>query len=292
MSNSTTYSNVQGRRQSDDDEGEERMPPMRQTLVVRPEPFVTFEATRQQSITSFYISDAIGDPQQYAGMIHRIRTAPPQDIIYMHMNTPGGRLDTGVQIINAMKDSEARIVAVLDSKAHSLGTLLFLAADEFVIHENCMFMIHNYSGGVAGKGNEQASELEATMKWFKKLAKKYYIPFLSKKELKAVLNGKDMWMDSDEIKKRLRNMVKIQLEQAEAEEAISKAAKNDEVLVNGVLPESPHEVQVPTQPAIAIPVAPRKRAPRRRKTDEKTADVEVEVVEKPAKSAPKSKPKK
>ena len=291
MSNSMTYSNVQGRRQSDDDEGEERMPPMRQTLVVRPEPFVTFEATRQQCITSFYISDAIGDPQQYAGMIHRIRTAPPQDIIYMHMNTTGGRLDTGVQIINAMKDSEARIVAVLDSKAYSLGTLLFLAADEFVIHENCMFMIHNYSGGVAGKGNEQASELEATMKWFKKLAKKYYIPFLSKKELKAVLNGKDMWMDSDEIKKRLRNMVKIQLEQAEANEAISKA-KSSEVLVDGVLPESPNEVQVPTQPVTAVP-APRKRAPRRRKSDKTTdVEIEVEVVEKPTKPAPKSKPKK
>lgn len=190
-----------------DDDSEDRP-----TLVRIPLPYATYESIRTQRITTFYLNETIGRPGDYTEMIHKIRTAGPADIVYIHLNTPGGRLDTGIQLINAMKDSEARIIAVLDSKAYSLGTLIFLAADEFIVHENCMFMIHNYSSATVGKGNEQKAEMQATEMWFGKLAKKYYYPFLSMQELQSVLDGRDIWMDSDEIRKRLKNMVRIQEE--------------------------------------------------------------------------------
>jgi ATP-dependent protease ClpP protease subunit len=193
------------RRNSEDDEMMDDM--VDPTLP--PKPFQVYESYRQQQITTYYLTDVIGDPKHYVEIVHRMRTAQPQDVIYIHLNTPGGRLDTGIQIINAMKSCEARIVAVLDSKAHSLGTLLFLAADEFVVHDDCMFMIHNFSSTIGGKGNEQESELLATLGWFKKLANKYYVPFLTPAELERVLDGKDMWMDSDEVRKRLKRMVFI-----------------------------------------------------------------------------------
>lgn len=225
--------NTSGKRADDGDEEEDADPKRSMMVLASPPPYQTYRAHRQQTITHFYITKIITDPEHYTEMVHTLRSAQPQDIIYMHMNFAGGRLDTGVQIINAMKDSEARIVAVLDSKAYSLGTLLFLAADEFIIHDNCMFMIHNYSGGIGGKGNEQASELTATLAWFKKLAKKYYIPFLSQTELDAVLEGRDMWMESDEIKKRLKNMVRLQ-----NEAAIPRTTRKRGV-EDGVLPEAP-----------------------------------------------------
>jgi ATP-dependent Clp protease protease subunit len=199
-------------------------------------PYQTYEATRQQRIFTFYLSDSIGEPRLYTDMIHKIRVAQPQDIVYIHLNTPGGRLDTGMQLINAMKDSQARIVAVLDSKAYSLGTLIFLAADEFIVHDNCLFMMHNFSSAVFGKGNEQARELEATLVWFKKLAYKYYYPFLSKDEIEKMLNGQDIWMDSDEVKKRLNAMVKQQAIDAAPK---PRRRRNDTVgsVDDGVLPE-------------------------------------------------------
>jgi ATP-dependent Clp protease protease subunit len=182
--------------------------------IQQPLMYQQYTATRNQNITHFYISDGVDDPKLYTDMIHQIRTAQPQDIIYIHLNTPGGRLDTGIQIINAIADSAARIIGVLDSKAYSLGTLLFLACDEFVIHDNCLFMIHNYSSGMYGKGNEQQAELAATTKWFAKIADRYYYPFLSKEEINRVQRGEDFWMDSDEVKKRLKQMVKIREDEA------------------------------------------------------------------------------
>lgn len=199
-------------KNNDDDDG-------RPQLVAVPLPYKMFQSVRHQQITDFYLSEPIGAPADYASMIHHIASASAADIVYIHLNTPGGRLDTGIQLINAMKESQARIVAVLDSKAYSLGTMIFLAADEFIVHENCTFMIHNYSSATFGKGNEQKAEMQATERWFEKLANKYYFPFLSKEEISKVLNGQDIWMDSDEVKKRLKNMVRIQQEEIDAANA-------------------------------------------------------------------------
>jgi len=180
-----------------------------------------YETSVVAKTTHFYISDGVEDPSNYVDMIHRIRTASQHDTIYIHLNTPGGRLDTGVQIINAMRASQARIVTVLEAEAHSLGTLIFLAGDEFIVQDNCLMMFHNFSSGTWGKGNEQHAQLEATLKWFEKLTTEIYVPFMTKAELDKILNGQDLWMDSEEIGRRLRNMVKI-LQQEEDQKITKK----------------------------------------------------------------------
>lgn len=217
-----------GRRGRNNTEGEE-LP------EVQPTAYQQFHVARQQNITNFYFTEDFQDPKFYTDMVHRIRTAQPQDIIYLHFNTPGGRLDTGIQIINAIADSAARIVGVLDSKAYSLGTLILLACDEFVIHENCLFMIHNFSGGTYGKGNEQQAELNATLRWFGKIATKYYYPFLSREEIQKVLQGQDFWMDSEEVTKRLKNMVRIREEEANTPK--TRAKRKKETAVAAVIEE-------------------------------------------------------
>jgi len=183
-----------------------------------------YESTRTSRELHFYLSDGIEEPDKYVDMIHRIRTAGAEDIVYIHLNSPGGHLNTGVQLINAMQSSAARIVTSLEAISHSLGTLIFLAGDEFIVHDNCIMMFHNYSGGTFGKGNEQTAQLEATVKWFSTLARKIYVPFMSEEEFDRILRGEDLWMQSDEIRKRLDKMVKILTEKA-AKESKKKTSK-------------------------------------------------------------------
>jgi len=188
-------------------------------------PYQYYEQQLIQRIHHFYINQPFADSHLYIDMIHRIRSAVPGDIIHIHLNTPGGHLDTGIQLINAMQTSEAHIVCSLEAEAHSLGTLIFLAADEFVVHDNCMMMFHNYSGLVGGKGNEQAAQLGATIKWFNELARRLYVPFINEDELERILRGEDLWMHSDEIRERLENMVKIMEEEAKRAEEAEAAPK-------------------------------------------------------------------
>lgn len=171
-------------------------------------PYGQYEQNIIRRVQHYYLSSAIEEPELYIDMIHRIQTAGIDEIIYIHLNTPGGDLDTGVQIINAMQSTPAHVIVGIEANCHSLGTLIFLAADEYIVHNNCLMMIHNFSGGVFGKGNEQQSQLEAQIKWFNTLARKLYIPFLSINEFDRVVRGEDLWLQSDDIRKRLEKMVK------------------------------------------------------------------------------------
>jgi len=181
-------------------------------------PYEYYEQQITSKIHHYYLSQSIADPTHYIAMIHQIRSAAPHDIVHIHLNTPGGRLDTGVQLVNAMRASEAHVVCSLESEAHSLGTLIFLAADEFIVHDNCMMMFHNYSGGTWGKGNEQIAQLSATIKWFNDLAQDIYVPFLTEDELEGILRGDDLWIHSTEIRSRLENMVEIIKQEHEEKE--------------------------------------------------------------------------
>ena len=187
----------------EDDEREKLIPPH-----LRKKPYQVFEQQFSAQHVHFYLSEDIGDPDAYADMIHRINVATPADVIFIHLNTPGGNLATGIQIINAMQNSQAKVVTVIESMAYSLGTLIFLAGDEMVVNDHCMMMFHNFKGGVIGKGQELVAQLDATVKWFAALAKKIYVPFLTEEEFARILRGEDLWMQSPEIRKRLDRMIK------------------------------------------------------------------------------------
>jgi len=170
-------------------------------------PFECYKETVEVSTYHVYISTVIGEPSEYTKLINLIRSAGQHDKIYIHLNTPGGDLTTGVQIISAMQNSPAHIVTCIEGEVASLGTLIFLAADEFVVNDNCLMMIHNYSGGIYGKGHEQIAQLTAVTKWFNELAQKYYKHFLTAKELKSVEGGEDLWLMASDIRKRLNRLV-------------------------------------------------------------------------------------
>lgn len=172
-------------------------------------PYEHYEQMLVSRIQHFYLSGCIDAPTSYINMIHKIHTAGPDETILIHLNTQGGDLATGLQLINAMKSSNAHVICSLEGEAYSLGSLIFLAADEFLIHDNSIMMIHNFSGGgMGGKGNEQQQQLAATIKWFNLLAHDYYLPFLSDTELNDILKGGDLWLQATDIRKRLIRMIK------------------------------------------------------------------------------------
>ncbi len=167
-----------------------------------------FEQAVVKKVQHYYLTGQITEPSNYVQMVHSIMTAPVTDTVIIHLNTIGGCLATGLQMVNAMKFSEAHIICSLEGEAFSLGSMIFLAGDEFLIHDNSRMMIHHFTGGTFGKGNEQVSQLESDIKWFKNMAQDYYIPFISEDELNDILKGGDLWLQTSDIRKRLTKMVK------------------------------------------------------------------------------------
>lgn len=172
-------------------------------------PYAYYEQQLITKVHHYYISSAVEEPHKYTDLIHNLHSSTTNETIYIHLNTPGGNLATGVQIINAIRNSQAHVVVSVESEVQSLGTFIFLAADEWIVHDNCFMMFHNYSGKIIGKGHEQRAAIDSTDKWVRELAENLYSPFLSEDEIKRVTNGEDLYFHSKEIRTRLNKMVKF-----------------------------------------------------------------------------------
>lgn len=157
---------------------------------------------------SFYLSGEITAPIHYTDLLYTLRTAGEMDMIYLHLNTPGGNFDTGLQIINNISASPARVTTILEARAYSMGAMIFLAGDELIVHDTCQLMFHNYSSALIGKGNEQQAQVLAISKWFEKAVRHICKPFLVDEEIERIQRGEDLWMDSDDIRRRLANLQK------------------------------------------------------------------------------------
>ena len=155
---------------------------------------------------SYYLCGDILEPQYYTELFYTLRTASDTDLIYLHLNSSGGDFNTGLQIINNILASEARVATILEARAFSMAALIFLCGDKLIVHDNCQLMFHIYSGSFAGKGNEQQAEIVAVSNWFQKVMERICIPFLTESEISRILKGSDVWMDSDEIRRRLTRM--------------------------------------------------------------------------------------
>lgn len=152
---------------------------------------------------SYYLCGEIQEPQFYTELFYTLRTAAETDLIYLHINSPGGDFNTGLQIINNMLASEAHVITVLEARAYSMAAFIFLSGDELIVHDNCQLMFHTYSSSFAGKGSEQLAEVHALGNWFEKVTTRLCTPFLSAADINHILQGSDLWMDSDEIRHRL-----------------------------------------------------------------------------------------
>lgn len=182
----------------------------------------SFKQVIPVTIHHFYIIDEIGEPDRYLDLINILKTAEQHDTIFIYLNTPGGHLNTVVQIISAMKQSNATVITSIEGEVCSAGTLIFLSGNKYIINPNSTFMVHNYSGGVIGKGHEIASQSKYRGEYAKELMNDVYKDFLTQQEIDDVLNGKDIWLSSKDVIKRLNSKEKLLGEDVDIPAALSR----------------------------------------------------------------------
>lgn len=155
------------------------------------------------NVFDFYLNGNIEGPEEYVEWNHLIRTSSENDVIYLHINCYGGDVMTAIQLMRALSESRAQVVASVEGACMSAATFIFLIADAFEISDHSMFMFHNYSGFSIGKGNEMKEQIFHEEKWAKNLLTKLYAGFLTKDEIQEICNGRDIWMGPEEVGKRL-----------------------------------------------------------------------------------------
>lgn len=152
---------------------------------------------------SIYISGEIREPENYIEEIDTIRNAGGGDTITLYINSLGGNLVTAMQIRAAIIESSAVVRAVVEGECCSAATILFLSADEMITGTHSVFMFHNYSGGMWGKGGELYEQANFEKRWSTALMTDLYKGVLTTREIKAMLEGKDFWFTGEEIINRI-----------------------------------------------------------------------------------------
>ena len=181
--------------------------------------FQVFTTANDDGTEEFHFNmlGPVGEATDFVELFQVLRNATEEQKVHMYLNTPGGRMDTMIQIINCMQNSKATIVTHLEGLCHSAGTYIFLSGDEFVVNQNTLLLFHNYTGGAFGKGNEIVPQVLANDMWVKQINDDIYHPFLNRAEIDYINSGEDKWMYSEEVVSRLDTVI------AEREEEVRKA---------------------------------------------------------------------
>ncbi len=149
-----------------------------------------------------YLAGEIDEPFHYNELCSVLEAAEEGETVVLHINTGGGYIDSAFKIIASIRRSKAKVIARLTGTVASAGTIISLSCDDVEVEDFTHFMIHNYSTGTRGKGHEVMDYINFNDKALKKTFTYIYSGFLKPNEIKAVIDGRDMWLDADDVRKR------------------------------------------------------------------------------------------
>lgn len=175
------------------------------------------------NVHEFYLCGEIESPEEYIQWFDTMRHAAETDVVKMYINSPGGNVFTAIQFMRVLKETSAKVVMSVEGECASAATMIFLCGQSFEVSEHSMFMFHNYSSGLLGKGGELYDQIKHERKWSETLLRDIYKDFLTDKEVDAILDNKDIWMTGEEVIERLKvKKAAIEAEEAEEEEEMEE----------------------------------------------------------------------
>ena len=148
--------------------------------------------------------DIEDDLSLYRDCIEEIKEANQGDVVSLILNTRGGSLKTALAIINAIQQTEADTVAVIEGEAASAGSLIAMHCQNVELNPYSTMFIHSESFGSAGKRSEVKSQVEFSLDWVENVFRNSYYGFLTDEEMDKVLEGKDYYFNAEQILERLK----------------------------------------------------------------------------------------
>jgi len=174
------------------------------------------------NLYEFYLSGEIEEASEYTEWFDTIRNARSTDTIKIYINSGGGDLYTALQFLRVMSETQAHVITSVEGACMSAATMIFLHGDEFEVTPHSLFMFHNYSAGVFGKGGEMFDQLQFERAWSENFLGEVYKDFLTPDEIQSMLHNKDIWMTSEQVMARIDLLLaKVAAQQELDEEAVA-----------------------------------------------------------------------
>jgi len=156
----------------------------------------------------YYLLGEVVETEKYLDLIQYIDSMDAEDTLHLKINSEGGDVTTGIAIIQSMRTTSGFIVTEQMSIAGSISALMLMAGDSIVINDFGVTLFHTYSITVGGKRHELNALMAAENVRYKRAIKDLCCAVLTKRELKNIENGMDVWIQADDMNSRLQKIIK------------------------------------------------------------------------------------
>ena len=145
-----------------------------------------------------YIFDEIGTygvtAQEFINDIKGLKDMP----INLRINSLGGDVFDGMAMYNVIKRREAKTTVYIEGIAASIATIIALGADEVIMAENSLFMIHNAWGGTMGEAKDMRKTADTLDKISSELTDIYRKKTGLSYEALTEMMDEETWLNAEE----------------------------------------------------------------------------------------------
>ena len=116
----------------------------------------------------------------------------------VRINSPGGEMDDGFAIYNALKAHPGKVTVVIDGIAASMATIIAMAGDQVISRDGSIWMIHDPAGLTIGNADDHAKSIEM-LDTYANSAASIYAEKTGKPvdEIRAMMKA-ETWMTAEE----------------------------------------------------------------------------------------------
>jgi len=157
------------------------------------------------TIVTAYLMSEVYETEEYNELCYTLEHTQA-DEVRLIINNGGGLMHSMLTIRESINKSNATVTAVLSGIVASAATMITLACDKIEVAPHTSWLTHYYSGGNIGKGNEIDAKHKFDKVEIPKMFKAIHKDFLTVNEIKRVIDGKDIWLNSNEVIERFNKM--------------------------------------------------------------------------------------
>lgn len=178
------------------------------SVQINSEPLGFTVKSQQLNNFTIHITGDIRGAEYYTKIFDLLIDAGENDVVDFFIASNGGDLDGLNVMLEGIRMTDAHVRAILIGPAHSAASILALNCHDVIVTDSASMLTHNIRTGFGGK----IADLEAFTNFSRKISNKLiqdtYKGFLDEDLLTAVLHGKEIWMDAEEIRERLEQRAK------------------------------------------------------------------------------------
>lgn len=117
----------------------------------------------ESEIDTYTVSDAIKNIMQYNADDKDIPIEERKPIL-LYISSPGGEVDSGFALIDAILCSKTPVYTINMGKAYSMGFLIYIAGHKRFSYPNSRFLLHDGSSFVYDSGNKVMDRMKFEQK--------------------------------------------------------------------------------------------------------------------------------